>query len=63
MFLLNIVENLIPYRLSANLSLVDEQDIAFLDLKKAFDAVDHEIFIRKLQAYGIEGTEVELFRS
>ena len=35
----------------------------FLDLKKAFDTVDHEILIRKMQVYGIKDIEVELFRS
>ena len=34
----------------------------FLDLKKAFDTVDHEILIRKMQV-GIKDIEVEWFRS
>ena len=35
----------------------------FLDLKKEFDTVDHEILIRKMQVYGIKDIEVEWFRS
>ncbi len=29
----------------------------FLDLKKAFDTVDHTILVKKLQAYRISGTQ------
>ena len=36
---------------------------AFLDLKKAFDTVDHDILIAELQRYGIRELPLELIRS
>ena len=34
-----------------------------LDLKKAFDTVDHDILLNKLRYYGIRGTPLKLLRS
>ena len=37
--------------------------LLFLDPKKAFDSVKHEIFIHKLEHYGIRGVALDLFSS
>ena len=37
--------------------------VLLLDLKKAFDTVDHKILISKLELYGIRWTSLEWFKS
>ena len=46
-----------------NIDNVNVNAVMFLDLKKAFDTVDHEILLSKLNAYGIKGIAGSWFRS
>ena len=37
--------------------------VTLIDMKKAFDTVNHEILVKKLQLYGIAGKELRWFKS
>ena len=37
--------------------------VVFLDIRKAFDSIDHEILFEKLKFYGITGVEHDWFES
>ena len=37
--------------------------VIFLDLKKAFDSVDHNTLLQKLASYGMPADELQFFKS
>ena len=39
------------------------RSVVFLDIKKAFDTVDHQILIQKLDHYGFQGNELDFIES
>ena len=50
-------------KISSSLDTGDLVIGVFLDLKKAFDTVDHKILLDKMHAYGIRGNILRWFRS
>ena len=38
-------------------------EVVFLDIRKAFDTVDHTILLQKLNCHGIQGGSVKLLES
>ena len=39
------------------------RSVIFLDIKKVFDTVDHQILIQKLDHYGLQGNELDFIES
>ena len=37
--------------------------VVFIDLKKDFDTIDHNILLRKLRIYGVDTISIEWFES
>ena len=37
--------------------------VSFIDLKKAFDTVDHQILLNELKVYGLSGEVITWFES
>ena len=46
-----------------NINTNQHTGLIFLDIKKAFDTVNHKILIQKLEHYGIRGTTTDFFKS
>ena len=51
------------HKLTKALDIGDHVIGVYLDLKKAFDTVDHDILLRKLYKYGIRGNVWHLIKS
>ena len=50
-------------RLYHNIDIGELNGVIFLDLRKAFDTIDHRIMLKKLRCYGIAGTAHNWFSS
>ena len=51
------------WTLKENLSTLSGLSVLFMDLSKAFDCVDHNILLSKLERYGIHETALQWINS
>ena len=50
-------------QISKNLDYKQHTCVILLDFRKAFDTVNHQMLLRKLEKYGIRGNILEMFQS
>ena len=54
---ISIADNIIDNTINA------EPDLTLIDLRKAFNVVDHKLLLKKLQVYGLNTNSLEWFQS
>jgi hypothetical protein len=61
-----LLDTSLSLTLSAWKEMVEDNKIivaVFLDFKRAFETIDRELLLRKMEQYGIKGAELSWFRS
>ena len=58
-----MANGLLNYDWYVNIDRGKYTGLIFIDLKKAFDTLNHDILLKKLDKYGISGPELDWFTS